>query len=34
MPHLPKEDREFIISGMDGNEWDEMFGGPDNEEVV
>jgi len=32
MPHLSEADREFIISGIDGDEWDELFGEPEDEE--
>jgi len=31
MPNLTPEDREFIITGLDEEEWNEMFG-EDNEE--
>ena len=26
MPHLPAEDREFLISGVTQEEWDELYG--------
>jgi hypothetical protein len=31
-PHLSAGDREFIKTGITSEEWDEMFGDPENEE--
>ena len=31
-PEMSKQDREFLISGIDGEEWNKMFGlGPDED---
>lgn len=30
MPHLSADDREFIKTGIDGEEWDQLFGGKDD----
>ena len=29
MPHLSAEDREFLMTGITPEEWDEMFGSDD-----
>jgi hypothetical protein len=31
-PNLTPDEREFIKSGITAEEWDEMFGGPEEEE--
>lgn len=33
MPYLADNDREFILSGITPEEWDEMFAEADKEEV-
>lgn len=33
MPYLADNDREFILSGITPEEWDEMFADSDKEEV-
>lgn len=30
-PHLTPDEREFIMTGVTGEEWDELFGEPNNE---
>jgi len=31
-PNLNADEREFVKSGITAEEWDEMFGGPEEEE--
>ena len=31
MPHLSADDREFIKTGIDGEEFDQLFGGSEDE---
>jgi hypothetical protein len=33
MPHLSADDREFIKTGITGEEWDQLFGGADEHEL-
>ena len=32
MPHLSADDREFIKTGISAEEWDQLFGGSENEQ--
>lgn len=32
MPHLSADDREFIKTGIGGEEFDQLFGGSENEQ--
>lgn len=32
MPHLSADDREFIKTGITGEEWDQLFGGAEEVE--
>jgi len=32
MPHLSADDREFIKTGITGEEWDQLFGGTEEDE--
>ena len=32
MPHLSADDREFIKTGIDGKEFDQLFGGSEDEQ--
>lgn len=32
MPHLSADDREFIKTGITGEEWDQFFGGAEEDE--
>ena len=31
MPHLSADDREFVKTGITGEEWDQLFGGEEEE---
>jgi hypothetical protein len=33
MPHLSADDREFVKTGITGEEWDQLFGGAEEIEV-
>lgn len=32
MPHLSADDREFVKTGITGEEWDQLFGGAEESE--
>jgi hypothetical protein len=32
MPHLSADDREFVKTGITGEEWDQLFGGAEDVE--
>lgn len=32
MPHLSSDDREFCKTGITGEEWDQLFGGSEEEQ--
>lgn len=34
IPHIPADQREFLITGITDSEWDEMCGIQDNEEAT
>jgi hypothetical protein len=32
VPHLSKDQREFLITGITADEWDNLFGNPEDDE--